>query len=86
MYLYQSRTTWRDQFITQLEKHLIYTPTAADPHFTIAQGIQDWLLNVDKNEPDKTEPIVESASSNSSKITFPPVENTTSASLPNSKN
>jgi hypothetical protein len=46
LYLRQSRTTWRDQFITQLQKHLIDTSTAADLYCIIVQGIQNWFLTI----------------------------------------
>ena len=45
LYLYQSRTTWRDQFITQLHKHLIDASTAADLRCIIVRGIQNWFAS-----------------------------------------
>jgi hypothetical protein len=51
----QFRTTWRDQFLTQLQKHLIDASIAAD----IVQGIQNWFLTGDKNEPYKPDHIIQ---------------------------
>jgi hypothetical protein len=38
MYLCHSPTIWRDQFIAQLEKHLVDASTAADPQCIIVQS------------------------------------------------
>jgi hypothetical protein len=59
MCICQSCTYWRDQFITQLQKHLIDTSTAADLRCIIVQGIQNWFLTGDKNEPDSTDPNIQ---------------------------
>jgi hypothetical protein len=40
LYLYQSRSTWRDQLITQLQKPLLDKSNAADLRCIIVLGIQ----------------------------------------------
>ena len=44
LYTCSSRTAWRDQFVSRLQKHLADTSTAADIRCLIAAGIQNWLL------------------------------------------
>jgi hypothetical protein len=62
LYLYHSRTTWCNQFITQFTKLLIGTSTAADLcciisivadlRCIIALGIPKWFLTGVRNEPE----------------------------------
>jgi hypothetical protein len=59
LYTCQARTDWRNQLITQLRKHLIDTSTAADLRCSIVEGIESWLLNGQKNDPESTDPALQ---------------------------
>ena len=59
LYLCNPRITWRDQFIVKLTKLLEDTSTAADLRCIIIQGIQNWFLTGDTNEPDNPDPIIQ---------------------------
>jgi hypothetical protein len=56
LYLCHSRTTWRDQFIAQLMKHLKDASTTGDLRYTIVNDIHKWILTDDTNEPDEPDP------------------------------
>jgi hypothetical protein len=53
------RTTWRDQFITRLTKHLKDTSTGADLRCTIVKGIQQWFLIEDTSATDEPDTIIQ---------------------------
>jgi hypothetical protein len=64
LYLCHSRTTLRDQFITQLAMHLKDTSTAAastaaDLRCTIERGIQQWFLTDDTNATDEADTTIQ---------------------------
>jgi hypothetical protein len=56
---YQSRTTWRDQFITQLQQRL-NTSTVIYRRCIIVESIQNWFLTDGTNKSDCTYLIIES--------------------------
>jgi hypothetical protein len=51
--------SFRNQFITQLRKHLIDNSTVADLRCSIVEGIESWLLKRENNKPESTDPTLQ---------------------------